>query len=105
MIPGHEPGRAIRLRLESCPKGGGVHLEQVAYSRTVGWYCERTLSVPRSLLDDLARALRMSNCLLPPSSEGSDTSCEPADADVNQLTFPSPVSPSAEPPRTDRRSG
>jgi hypothetical protein len=65
MLPGSEPGTALRLCLEPCPKGGCVHLQQMAYSPTLGWYRQKSFSLPREMLGDLARLLRVSQCLLP----------------------------------------
>ena len=77
MIPGNEPGTALRLTAESCASGGCVHLEQMAYSRTLGWYRQKRFSVPRDMVGALARTLRMADCLMPDTPAGTD---EPTDA-------------------------
>lgn len=108
MLPGPEPGTGLRVRVESCVRGGCVHLEQVAYSPTMGWYRQKSFTVPREMIGDLSRMLRMSDCLLPRHEKGSATaSCPaiPAEADAETLPFkltPEMPVPAHEP---ERRSG
>jgi hypothetical protein len=61
MIPGPHPGTALRIQL----LGGedGVRLEQLAYSSALGWYVQKSFSVPGAALADLATQLRKADCL------------------------------------------
>lgn len=74
MLPGPEPGTAIRVVLESCPRGGSAHLDQMAHSPTLGWYRQRRFTVPRAMLGQMARLLRMGDCLLPETAPAEETS-------------------------------
>ena len=88
MLAGREPGTALRVRLESCPKGGCAHIEQMAYSDTLGWYRQRAFSVPRDMIEPLARLLHMSHCLLP-----QPATPEPAPAGHLRLVQPDEPQP------------
>ena len=91
MLPGQAPGTALRISAESCHRGGCVHLEQMAHSRTLGWYRQKSFAIPRSELAALARLLRMADCLLP-ATPGADEETQPEAApagDAPPLKFPS----------------
>lgn len=100
MVPGAEAGTAIRIRVESCPKGGCLHLEQMAYSHTLGWYRQKSFQVPRELVGSLAQVLRMGQCLL---SQPSDSTHQGGEAAPLPFSTPSPHRTTGENPR--QRSG
>lgn len=93
-LPGAEPGTAVRIVLESCPKGGCAHLDQMAYSPTLGWYRQRRFTVPRDMLGEMARLLRMGDCLMPPAQRSPSAPCDEAslssDSTDAPLPFPGP---------------
>lgn len=110
MLPGPEPGTGLRIRVESCQRGGCVHLEQVAYSPTMGWYRQKSFTVPREMIGDLSRLLRMSDCLLPRHEKGSAAApCPAASAQADTETLPLPFKLTPEMPgpahEPERRSG
>jgi hypothetical protein len=63
-LAGADPGTAIRVAVEGCAKGGCAHLDQMAYSPTLGWYRQRRFTVPREMIGELARSLRMCDCVM-----------------------------------------
>jgi len=97
-LAGERPGTAIRVAVETCPKGGCAHLDQMAHSPTLGWYRQRRFTVPRSMVGDLARLLRMSDCMTSQPEavtsncgmEQADANCEAGEPAHQPLPFPGP---------------
>ncbi len=90
VILGERPGTAVRVRQHDC-EGGCVHLEQLAYSPTIGWYRQKTFCVPREMLDDLTRTLNHAKCLMPPAQPTAG-----ALADASPIPFPGPLGAEAD---------
>lgn len=63
-IPGDEPGTALRIR-QHPTRDGLVLLEWLAHDPVLGWYRQKSLSLPRAMLGETAKALRIADCLMP----------------------------------------
>jgi hypothetical protein len=109
MVAGEEAGTALRVRIDTCERGGCVHLEQMAYSPTVGWYRQKMFSLPRSMAGELSRLLRMGECLLPAGGAGVESkACSDCDSEhAGSLPFALAGQGQGEPgkPEPSRRSG
>src|SRR5688572_26618099 len=71
-IPGPHPGTALRVRAE-CGQDGYVRLEQLAYNNGLGWYVQKSFTIPAELLCAVATQLRKADCLMPrPDRGGGD---------------------------------
>ena len=66
-IPGEDPGTALRLYADT-GRDGYVRLQQLAYSEGLGWYAQKSMVIPREVLDVLVPQLRKAMCLMPPKS-------------------------------------
>jgi hypothetical protein len=55
-----EPG--VQIRVQRSPDGS-IRLEQVAFSRSAGWYVQKTFAIPAELLPSLLLDLQKANCL------------------------------------------
>ena len=63
-LPGPKPGTALRVRYDGDPDGC-VCLEQLAYSAGLGWYVQKSLTIPAEMLPQLIPQLRKADCLRP----------------------------------------
>lgn len=64
VIPGLEPGTAVRVRVEP-GRDGYVRLEQLAHSDDLGWYTQKSFCLPAAMVQPLIRQLRKADCYLP----------------------------------------
>ena len=64
-IPGDEPGTALRLYADT-GRDGYVRLQQLAYSEGLGWYAQKSMVIPRDVLEVLIPQIRKAVCLMPP---------------------------------------
>jgi hypothetical protein len=81
VIPGDEPGTAIRVRVEPGHEGY-ARIEQLAHSEDLGWYCQKSFVVPGAMIRPLVTHLRQADCLIPRPT---------VVADVGPLPFVRPV--------------
>ena len=65
IIPGEEPGTALRLYADT-GRDGYVRLQQLAYNEGLGWYAQKSMVIPRDVLEVLVPQLRKAMCLMPP---------------------------------------
>lgn len=63
-LPGYKPGTAIRLCLQN-GQDATIRLEQLAHSDGLGWYVQKTFSIPADMLSTLIPELRKADCLIP----------------------------------------
>lgn len=49
-----------------------LRLEQLAYSRSSGWYTQKSFRIPRQLLKELLTELRKADCLMSCSRQDQD---------------------------------
>ena len=75
-IPGEEPGTALRLFADT-GRDGYVRLQQLAHNEDLGWYVQKTLVIPRDVLELLLPQLRKAMCLMPPRSASRPDAGEP----------------------------
>jgi len=92
LIPGDEPGTAIRVRVQP-GMGGYVRLEQLAYNADMGWYTQKSFCIPGDMLATLVPQLRKANCLIPATPH-----CGAA-----PLVFPGPRIADDQPTHPERR--
>src|SRR5687767_7208318 len=64
-LPGEEPGTALRV-LADTGREGYVRLQQLAYTEGLGWYAQKSMVIPRDVLEALIPQLRKAMCLMPP---------------------------------------
>ena len=64
-IPGEEMGTALRLYADT-GRESYVRLQQLAHNEGVGWYVQKTIIIPRDVLEVLLPQLRKAMCLMPP---------------------------------------
>src|SRR5688572_30842677 len=62
-IPGG-PGSALRVRVEA-GRHGYVRLEQLAFDDGLGWYVQKSFTIPGEALAALLPQLRKADCLIP----------------------------------------
>ena len=84
-IPGDEPGTALRIR-QHATREGLVTLEWLAHDPVLGWYRQKSLSLPRQMLGETAKALRVADCLMP-----RDPAAAPATLPAGLRLHPAPV--------------
>ena len=93
-IPGPDPGTAIRVRAE-CGPDGYARLEQLAHDPALGWYVQKSFTIPAELVTAIAAQLRKADCLMPrPRRRGRQAS---------HLVFPSPTPGIGDPAQPQRR--
>lgn len=92
LIPGDEPGTAIRVRVQP-GVSGYVRLEQLAYNADMGWYTQKSFCIPGDMLATLVPQLRKANCLIPATPH----------RDADPLKFPGPRITDDQPSRPERR--
>jgi|SRR5687767_6871553 len=63
-IPGPHPGTALRVRAE-LGHDGYVRLEQLAHNPGLGWYVQKSFTIPAEMLTVLIPQLRKVDCLMP----------------------------------------
>lgn len=63
-VSGQHPGTAIRVCAET-GQDGYVRLEQLAHDKGLGWYVQKSFTVPADLLSAVAAQLRKADCLMP----------------------------------------
>lgn len=93
LIPGDEPGTAIRVRVEP-GVGGYVRIEQLAHNADMGWYTQKSLCIPGDMLGTLVPQLRKAQCLIP--AQQRDTSgpfAFPGTANTPEITPDGPRVP------------
>ena len=71
-IPGDEPGTALRIR-QHPTRDGLVMLEWLAHDPVLGWYRQKSLSLPRNMLAETAKGLRVADCLMPRETQPTAT--------------------------------
>lgn len=65
-FPGKAESRPPGLRLQvQMDSAGQVRIEQLAHSRSAGWYIQKTLRVPAEALPALITELRKAQCVAP----------------------------------------
>ena len=64
VIPCDPPGTALRVYVE-CGREGYVRLEQLAHDEGLGWYVQKSFTIPREALAALIPQLRKADCLIP----------------------------------------
>lgn len=67
MIPGSEPGTALRVSVEPGHEGY-VRLEHLAFNTDLGWYTQKSFCIEAEMLEALVPALRKADCLVPKSA-------------------------------------
>lgn len=96
VVPGGQPGTALRVHVEcGREQEGYVRLEQLAYDAGLGWYVQKSFTIPASALDALIPQLRKADCLIPRRriESGQDA----------HLLFTVPAMRLARPDEADRR--
>ena len=63
-LPGEEPGTALRV-LADTGRDGYIRLQQLAYNEGMGWYTQKSMVIPREVLQALIPQLRKALCLMP----------------------------------------
>jgi hypothetical protein len=63
-IPGEHPGTALRVQVEA-GQDGYVRLEHLAHDASLGWYVQKSFTIPREALGALIPQLRKADCLIP----------------------------------------
>jgi hypothetical protein len=63
-LPGEQPGTALRVHVE-CGWDGYVRLEQLAHDAGLGWYVQKSFTIPADTLAALIPELRKADCLIP----------------------------------------
>ena len=94
-IPGPYPGTAIRVRAE-CGQDGYVRLEQIAHDAGLGWYVQKSFTIPAEIVTAVTTQLRKADCLMPRRSG--------PDGHTPHVLFPGPtlrITDSAEPRRRE----
>jgi len=75
---GKTPATRVHVELDA---SGHVCLQQLAYSRSAGWYVQKSLRLPPEVLPTLITELRKAQCLAPhPAVHGLLNSATPAHA-------------------------
>ena len=64
MIPGSEPGTALRVSVEA-GREGYVRLEHLAYNTDLGWYTQKSFCIAAEMLEALVPELRKASCMVP----------------------------------------
>ena len=64
VLPGPRPGTAVRVRVEP-GVDGYVRLEHLAYSAGMGWYTQKSFTIPGEMLAALVPQLRKADCMIP----------------------------------------
>lgn len=95
VVPGDEPGTAIRVRVEP-GRDGYARLEQLAYGEDVGWYVQKSFCVPGDMIKPLVTQLRKADCFVE-----KDTHSNANDAPI---PFPGTALPSASEPTIEKRN-
>ena len=80
-LPGDEPGTALRV-LADTGRDGYVRLQQLAHNEGLGWYTQKSMVIPRDVLEALVPQLRKALCLMPPRRKHA------ADATGGPIPFP-----------------
>jgi hypothetical protein len=93
-IPGDRPGTALRVQVETGQEGY-VRLEQLAFDAGLGWYVQKSFTIPGEALAALVPQLRKADCLIPRRRTTSGQ-------DAYQL-FPTPNLRLVQPPAAERR--
>lgn len=93
MVPGAEPGTAIRVRVEP-GREGYARLEQLAFGEDVGWYVQKSFCIPGDMIKPLVTQLRKADCLVEKTPQHND---EP-------IRFPGVALPSDSEPAIEKRN-
>jgi hypothetical protein len=64
VLAGPRPGTALRVRVEP-GVDGYVRLEHLAYSAGIGWYTQKSFTIPGEMLAAIVPQLRKADCMIP----------------------------------------
>jgi hypothetical protein len=73
-LPAAEPATQVRVEHDA---DGTVRLKQMAFSKTAGWYVQKSFCIPAELLPSVLVELRKANCLNPKYPLRSTTPTRP----------------------------
>lgn len=93
-LPGEQPGTALRVLVEPGVEGY-VRLEQLAFDKGLGWYVQKSFTIPGEALAALVPQLRKADCLIPRRRTRSSR--------APQRLFPAPALGLAQPSRPQRQ--